>query len=1087
MLVCVNGTDPSISEDRVDFPDEWRERTLDRRGRGTPREVTVDPDAPQQLKALFAKHAEAMEEVAARPEVAGYAAAIRAGMAGEADPQGAALALLFLAQIAPGVRRTTEELGRDAWIGMHGLAFACQAMTELIGYDVHYPRARHYQIRARIMEPDVERVALILDHVDRISTLRSLLAGLPDDEYEAVRDAVAARRTSEAKRFGAALLMPEQADWAEEALKLHYGSRNGAWGYGLIWAIASDREQAELAGARVLGVYGKVAERAALLVDALGADSLPVLVNTLEGENRPDAEVRELLFDTIGRLPSEAAAAYLLGHLTNPLAAAAAVHGARRFPVRYLRAIASLAPNAHAATRVRLAGFARGNGLLDRADALSKAERELVTALVERRHPDAATLPAHFATPPWAPYAKPASKRAALDLTPPAIDELRWAADEQQSWLEANEHAGYWRDSKVWSRYRHGELDDPKHYYYNQLVAYGPEARSRTAFEKWDGNSEFLSAQTFQAIIARYGDEAKARSTALLKRKSSLRDALAPFVNLDIARLCAGWLSRSRNERTAAKAWLDRHAEAAAALLVPDAVGKDPKFRKTATDALRYLERSVVEAQAAVYGDEASAAVTALLDADPFDPQLPRIPKPGAWADPNLLPQVLLADRSAALPDAAVRTLMTALVMDTPERPYPGVDALAAECDPASLAAFSWGLFELWLSVGSPSKDAWAMDQLRRFADDYAVRSLADLIREWPGQSQNRKAVRGVEVLGGVGSESALRAVHAIAQKAKFKALKKTAGEQIEVIAERLELTLEQLGDRLVPDFGLAEESLVLDYGPRSFTIKFDEALKPYVIDDKGKRRASAPKPNAKDDLEIAQPAYERFAALRKDLKATAAEQVKRLEAAMAAGRTWSRAEFQEFLVDHPLMRQLSSRLVWQAGDASFRLAEDWTLADAEDEPFELPEDAAVRLAHPLTLGDEVAAWAEVFADYEILQPFDQLARPVFELSEEDGKTGRLSRFEGATTGGGPLLGLLNRGWKFGGPPGRGGYGLYRELPGGGWVYLDSNPGVHPGYGYDNGDQTLDRVELSLPEGGIDPVVASEVMLVIARLSRSAQ
>ncbi|KPC75373.1 hypothetical protein ADL26_07830, partial [Thermoactinomyces vulgaris] len=168
-------------------------------------------------------------------------------------------------------------------------------------------------IRARIMEPDVERVALILDHVDWISTLRSLLAGLPDDEYEAVRDAVAAHRTSEAKRFGAALLMPEQADWAEEALKLHYGSRNGAWGYGLIWAIASDREQAELAGARVLGVYGKVAERAALLVDALGADSLAVLVNTLEGENRPDAEVRELLFDPIGRLPSEAAAAYLLG------------------------------------------------------------------------------------------------------------------------------------------------------------------------------------------------------------------------------------------------------------------------------------------------------------------------------------------------------------------------------------------------------------------------------------------------------------------------------------------------------------------------------------------------------------------------------------------------------------------------------------------------------------------------------------------------------------------------------------------------------------------------------------------------------
>jgi hypothetical protein len=411
---------------------------------------------------------------------------------------------------------------------------------------------------------------------------------------------------------------------------------------------------------------------------------------------------------------------------------------------------------------------------------------------------------------------------------------------------------------------------------------------------------------------------------------------------------------------------------------------------------------------------------------------------------------------------------------------------LTAECDSESLAAFSWGLFELWLSAGSPSKDAWAMGQLQRFADDDAVRRLTERIREWPGQSQNRKAVRGLEVLGAVGSESALRSVHGIAQKAKFKALKKTAAEQIEVIAERLELTLDQLGDRLVPDFGLADDSLVLDYGPRSFTIKFDEALKPYVLDDQGKRKASAPKPNAKDDPELAQPAYERFAALRRELKATAVEQVKRLEAAMGT-RTWTSAEFQEYLVDHPLMWHLSSRLVWQAGDTAFRLAEDRTLADVEDEPFELPEDATVRLAHPLTLGGEVEAWASVLADYEILQPFDQLARPVFELSEGERVSGRLTRFEGAKTGGGPLIGLLKRGWKFGGPPGRGGYGLYFEIPGDGYLYIESTPGVHPGYGYDNQDeQTFTAVELKLPDGDlIAPSEVSELMYMVSRLTRS--
>ncbi|WP_205326873.1 DUF4132 domain-containing protein [Glycomyces sp. YM15] len=1083
--------DPSISapvdEDRIDFPDEWHEFAMDRRGRGTPRPVTIDPNAPQRVKALFAEHAELLDRLIDGLDVPAYAPLIRAGIAGEADPLGAALALAMLAQVAPGSSREVENLGRDAWIGTHGLTFACRAAVEMLGYEVYYWKRSGEYGHVSIVAPHAHRVALISEHLHRIGRLRSLLAALPEDEYTTVRDPVAAHRTSDAKKFGAAMLMPDQEDWAHEALDFHNGWRGRRYGSKeLIWTIASTPEHVERAGITSIGVYGDVAERIALVVNALGADAFPVFVNTLEGEDRPSTEVRQRLFDAISRLPSEAALAYLLGDLTNPHAMAAAAQAARRFPVRTLRTILSLAPNAHAAGRVRLSGFARANGLLDAAETLNEAERDRLTELLGRRHPVAETLPEVFTTPPWAPYAKPASKRAALALTPPDVDQIRWAPGEQEEWRVLSGYAAdYWSDPSRWGR---RTAEDPSDWAFNHFIAYASDDRTRPLLPKWDGTSGSLTIATLKPILARYGDEVKAHVMALLKRKTSFRDALQPLVNLDAARLAAGWLSRSRNERAAAQSWFDRHSGDAAAFLVPDAVGKDAKLRKAAMDALRYLDRSVVDEHAATYGEEAAAAVAALLDADPFDPQLPRIPKPGAWADPAMLPQVLLGDRAEALPDAAVRTLMTALAMDESERPYPGVDVLAGECAPESLAAFSWGLFELWLSAGSPSKDAWAMDQLQRFADDYAVRRLTERIREWPGQGQNRKAVRGLEVLGGVGSESALRAVHGIAQKAKFKALKKTANEQIEVIAERLELTLDQLGDRLVPDFGLAEESLVLDYGPRSFTIEFDEALKPYVLDEQRKRKASAPKPNAKDDPELAQPAYERFTTLRRDLKATAAEQVKRLEAAMGR-RTWSREEFQEFLIDHPLMWHLSSRLVWEAGGTAFRLAEDRTLADVEDEPFELPEDAAVRLAHPLTLGDEVEAWASVFADYEILQPFDQLARPVFERSEEDRKSGHVARFEGVKAGGGPLIGLLNRGWKFGGPQARGGgYGLYREFPEGGYVFLDSTPGVHPGYGFDNSvEQTLENVELVLPEGdAVSPVAVSEILLVVSRLSRSA-
>ncbi|KPC74321.1 hypothetical protein ADL26_11425, partial [Thermoactinomyces vulgaris] len=146
----------------------------------------------------------------------------------------------------------------------------------------------------------------------------------------------------------------------------------------------------------------------------------------------------------------------------------------------------------------------------------------------------------------------------------------------------------------------------------------------------------------------------------------------------------------------------------------------------------------------------------------------------------------------------------------------------------------------------------------------------------------HKRAVTGLAVLGAIGTETALRAIQGIADRVKFKGLKEEARRQIDAIAAELGLTRDQLADRLVPDFGLGEAgALVLDYGPRAFTVGFDEQLKPYVTDEDGKPRKTLPKPGAKDDPELAGPAYRRFTELKKELRAVAVDQVRRLEAAM--------------------------------------------------------------------------------------------------------------------------------------------------------------------------------------------------------------
>ncbi|BDH57789.1 DUF4132 domain-containing protein [Tsukamurella sp. PLM1] len=295
------------------------------------------------------------------------------------------------------------------------------------------------------------------------------------------------------------------------------------------------------------------------------------------------------------------------------------------------------------------------------------------------------------------------------------------------------------------------------------------------------------------------------------------------------------------------------------------------------------------------------------------------------------------------------------------------------------------------------------------------------------GESQHKRAVAGLGVLAAIGTDVALMQLHRISLRVKFKALKERAQERIAEIAEGLRLTTDELADRLVPDFGLAADgTLVLDFGPRAFVVGFDEQLRPTIADDTGKPRKSLPKPAASDDAELAAAATKAFAALKKDVRTAASDQVARLEAALRAQRRWSAGDFRTYLLEHPLLVHLVRRLLWgvypdhdaaSAPSTAFRVAEDRTFADVDDETYNLPDDSVIGLVHPLHLdADVLAAWSEVFADYELLQPFPQLGRPVIALTEEQRAASDLVADFRVTAPTRAFLGLTKAGWNRGAP-----------------------------------------------------------------------
>ncbi|ROZ74313.1 DUF4132 domain-containing protein [Ramlibacter sp. WS9] len=634
------------------------------------------------------------------------------------------------------------------------------------------------------------------------------------------------------------------------------------------------------------------------------------------------------------------------------------------------------------------------------------------------------------------------------------------------------------------------------------LILASPQVAQLLLWNSFPPSSWALWAEpgpAVRAILARHGVAALPGLQRLIQAAPD--KALPLAAGIDSPRLVETMARALRNlkkSRGVAEHWLRAHARTALSEALPQAFREGAaSARDDARYAVRWLHAQGFDALArevaAGYGAGMTAALDALLALDPLLALPARMPKLPAFFVPAAFRRPVLHS-GGALPVAAAEHLGTMLAISKLDAPYAGLQLVRDACAPASLAEFAWDLFEAWLTAGAPSKEAWAFSALGLLGDDETARRLAPRIREWPGESAHARAVTGLDLLAAIGTDVALMHLNGIAGKVKFKALQERAKEKIAAVAEARGFTPEELADRLVPDLGLDESgTVVLDFGPRQFTIGFDEALKPFVRDAEGARLKDLPKAVKTDDAALAEAATERYKLMKKDAKAVASLQLIRLEMGMVARRRWSAADFQLFFVEHPLMRHLAARLVWGVYAEGrltdgFRLAEDATLAGADDLRFELPADASVGICHVLELDAAMhAAFGQVFADYEIQQPFRQLDRETYTLTPDEQGQPTLKRFADKTVATGSVMGLINRGWERGQAQDAGWVGEFtRRLGEGLEVDVSLDPGTIVGDMSYEPRQRMPEVTLRktgtygneglVPFGQLDAILASEIL-----------
>ncbi|HEA8785428.1 TPA: WGR and DUF4132 domain-containing protein [Escherichia coli] len=679
-------------------------------------------------------------------------------------------------------------------------------------------------------------------------------------------------------------------------------------------------------------------------------------------------------------------------------------------------------------------------------------------------HASADLLPAIVVSPPWLSKKKK-SPIPVLDLAPLNLESICTITD-----TEAKEFQTHWD----WEPHKPGE--GAKDFLYSlgyrrwDFDTYKYIGASDSAIDAWEREDFATLIQMFKAHHAPYQGEWHLNSLPFLPMQKAIKlweflskephTAIKPvmlylrlagmsgflhsfsrypqegfavanyFAATELAPAVARAFNKLKTLRQDASSWLLKYPQHAITGLLPAALGKTGEAQDNARAALRMLTENghqpLLQEIARRYNQpEVTDAVNALLALDPLDNHPTKIPTLPTFYQPSLWTRPLLKANAQSLPDSALLHLGEMLRFPQEEALYPRLLQVKDACTTDSLAEFAWDLFTAWQTAGAPSKESWAFTALGVLGNDDTARKLTPLIRAWPGESQHKRATVGLDILAAIGSDIALMQLNGIAQKLKFKALQERAKEKIADIAESRELTVAELEDRLAPDLGLDDNgSLLLDFGPRQFTVSFDETLKPFVRDVSGSRLKDLPKPNKSDDESQANDAVNRYKLLKKDARTVAAQQVARLESAMCLRRRWSPENFQLFLVEHPLVRHLTRSLIWGVYSAEnqllacFRVAEDNSYSTADDDLFTLPEgDISIGIPHVLEISPtDAAAFGQLFADYELLPPFRQLDRNSYALTEAERNASELTHWAGRKCPSGRVMGLANKGWMRGEP-----------------------------------------------------------------------
>lgn len=375
--------------------------------------------------------------------------------------------------------------------------------------------------------------------------------------------------------------------------------------------------------------------------------------------------------------------------------------------------------------------------------------------------------------------------------------------------------------------------------------------------------------------------------------------------------------------------------------------------------------------------------------------------------DASLFPPLVLRESGARLPDAFSERLVAALELkyssyrsgartrdewqyanaDTPTK-RAAVDALGsvrALLDPVGADAFWQNVCDQDVADSRWSMSPMTLMSVIELGSEAAYQRLELGMRNRSSGFSEYTARIAMDALVESGEQAAWAALQEASVRTQNRRLRENAEYKLNQLRTERGWTLGELHDRLVPTCRLDERGTrTFDYGGRQFELVFQGAFDVALTDSDGKRYDRLPPARKSDDRAMVKAAKADFKITKEQIRLVVDGQTRRLEDDLITARAWDTAQWREDVLSHPLLRHFARTLIWGIYEghelqSTFKPDTDGACMDADFDEVEIPDDATIRIAHPLELdAHQIAEWESVLADFELQQPFDQLHRDTY-------------------------------------------------------------------------------------------------------------